>query len=266
MSIPKVSETANQEYENSIQATSQLTAAIVAQNNILEIDSTALKKTKEQIKENRQKFYDEKRQTIINKSSETVARIIELASEKGVSCWLTSLPLKDYGFSMNKQEFHDAIALRYDMKISNVPGICLCNQKNSINHALTCHKGGYTILRHNSLRDTVAELLTGICKDVVIEPPLLELNGEQLTRGTITSREARLDVSARSFWSPMDKVFTDVRVFHPHAPTNARMTPPRMYAHHEYLKKRDYLSRVIQVEKASFTPLVFSTIYRWDGA
>ena len=57
MSIPKVSETANQEYENSIQATSQLTAAIVAQNNILEIDSTALKKTKEQIKENRQKFY-----------------------------------------------------------------------------------------------------------------------------------------------------------------------------------------------------------------
>jgi hypothetical protein len=259
MSIPKVSETANQEYENSIQATSQLTAAIVAQNNILEIDSTALKKTKEQIKENRQKFYDEKRQTIINKSSETVARIIELASEKGVSCWLTSLPLKDYGFSMNKQEFHDAIALRYDMKISNVSGICLCNQKNSINHALTCHKGGYTILRHNSLRDTVAELLTGICKDVVIEPPLLELNGEQLTRGTITSREARLDVSARSFWSPMDKVFTDVRVFHPHAPTNARMTPPRMYAHHEYLKKRDYLSRVIQVEKASFTPLVFST-------
>ena len=114
-------------------------------------------------------------------------------------------------------------------------------------------------MRHNSLRDTVAELLTDVCKDVVVEPPLLELNGEQLSRGTITSPDARLDVSVRGFWSPMDKIFTDVRVFHPHAPTNAKMTVPKMYTHHEHIKKRNYLSRVIQVEKASFTPLVFST-------
>lgn len=78
---------------------------------------------------------------------------------------------------------------------------------------------------------------------------MLELNGEQLSRGTITSAEARLDVSARGFWSPMDKIFTDVLGFHPHAHTNAKTNVPRMYAHHEYLKKRDNISRVIQVEK-----------------
>ena len=57
----------------------------------------------------------------------------------------------------------------------------------------------------------------------------------------------------------MDKTFTDVRIFHPHAPTNAKMSVTQMYRHHEYLKKRAYNARVLQVEKGTFTPLVFST-------
>ena len=160
---------------------------------------------------------------------------------------------------MNKQEFHDSIALRYNFKISDVSTHCYCGQRNNINHSLTCQKGGYTHLRHNSLRNTFGKLLSDVCKDVVIEPPLLELTGENLPSGSITMAEARLDISARSFWSPMDKVFTDVRVFHPHAPTNAKLSVTQMYKHHEYLKKRAYNARVIQVEKGTFTPLVFST-------
>ena len=57
----------------------------------------------------------------------------------------------------------------------------------------------------------------------------------------------------------MDKTFTDVRIFHPHAPTNAKMAVAQMYRHHEHLKKRAYNARVLQVEKGTFTPLVFST-------
>ncbi len=192
-------------------------------------------------------------------NSEHVSRILELASEKGVSCWLTTLPLKDFGFSLTKQEFQDAVALRYNFKISNVSGICFCNERNTINHSLVCKMGGYVHLRHNSMRDTIAELLTPICYDVVTEPPLLDLDGEILPKGTIITSEARLDISARSFWSPMDKVYTDVRIFHPHAPSNAKMEVKRMYRYHEDLKKRSYLHRVQQVEKGSFTPLVFST-------
>ena len=160
---------------------------------------------------------------------------------------------------MTKQEFHDAVALRYNFKISNVSGLCFCNQKNSINHSLICKMGGYVHLRHNSMRDTIAELLTPVCYDVVTEPPLLELDGEVLPKGTITSPESRLDVSARSFWTPMDKVYTDVRIFHPHAPSNVKMELKQMYKHHEDMKKRSYMHRVQQVEKGSFTPLVFST-------
>ena len=259
MSIPDVTEVSDREYINSLRATNQLIDAIIEQNDVLMLDHAELKNTKAAIRLERIKYYQEKRQKIDAKSSPEVARILDLASEKGVSCWLTSLPLEVYGFTMNKQEFHDSIALRYNFKISDVATHCFCGQKNSINHSLTCQKGGYTHLRHNSLRDTFGVLLSDVCKDVVIEPPLLELTGENLPSGSITTAEARLDISARSFWTPMDKVFTDVRVFHPHAPTNAKMSVTRMYKHHEYLKKRAYNARVLQVEKGTFTPLVFST-------
>ena len=36
-----------------------------------------------------------------------------LAQEKGVSTWLTSLPLEEYGFALHKGAFRDALALRY---------------------------------------------------------------------------------------------------------------------------------------------------------
>ena len=37
------------------------------------------------------------------------------------------------------------------------------------------------------------------------------------------------------------------------------MEVKKMYQHHEDLKKRSYMHRVQQVEKGTFTPLVFST-------
>ena len=37
------------------------------------------------------------------------------------------------------------------------------------------------------------------------------------------------------------------------------MTPQQLYKHHEAEKKRQYNNRVLEVEKASFCPLVYST-------
>ena len=60
-------------------------------------------------------------------------------------------------------------------------------------------------------------------------------------------------------WNPLEKAFLDIRVFHAQAISNRQRTIPNMYKHHEQLKKREYNARVIEVEKASFSPLVFST-------
>ena len=122
-----------------------------------------------------------------------------------------------------------------------------------------CKIGGYVSLRHNSLRDTTAELLRQVCKDVEPEPDLLPVSGVHLPTGTNTADGARLDVSARSFWSALDRAFVDIRVLHPQAPSNCNKSIKQMYHSHEVSKKYEYNDRVINIEKSSFTPLVFST-------
>ena len=48
--------------------------------------------------------------------------------------------------------------------------------------------------RHNSLRDTFAELMRTVkCKDVQIEPVLLPVDGLELPKGTVLGDQARLD-------------------------------------------------------------------------
>ena len=65
------------------------------------------KKFKE-IKHKKDVWFKELQSRIRSEVSESQAKIIDLASEKGASSWLTSLPLAKYGFVLNKQMFHDA--------------------------------------------------------------------------------------------------------------------------------------------------------------
>ena len=48
-------------------------------------------------------------------------RALDLATEKGSSAWLTVLPLQDLGFNLNKREFRDAVKLRYDWPVEDIP-------------------------------------------------------------------------------------------------------------------------------------------------
>ena len=114
-------------------------------------------------------------------------------------------------------------------------------------------------MRHNNnLRDFEATLLREVCKDVKVEPELLPI-GSSSTRSTNLAEKARLDVSAIGVWSPMERTFLDVRVMHPNSPSYADKTPDQLYLQHEREKKRTYNDRILQVEKGSFSPLIFST-------
>ena len=247
------------EYECSLSATLQLTEAIYSQQRSLNIDKEALSDTMKSITKKKNDMYKELQGCIKEQSSETIGRILELAAERGASSWLTSLPLKRYGFLLNKQEWQDAICLRYDFKIKGVSKTCVCGEDYSVNHCLTCKKGGYVTLRHNSLRDLSVEILGEICQDVGKEPHLLPVTGEQLPTGSNIKDGARLDVSARGIWAPLARAFLDIRVFNPQAQTNRSKPIPMMYSSHENQKKREYNARVLNIEKGTFTPVVFST-------
>ena len=190
----------------------------------------------------------------------SLQRCATAAQEKGTSAWLTAVPLERHGFALHKGEFRDAIALRYGWPVLRVPEKCVCNAPFSADHAMICRKGGYPTLWHNEVRNLVASALNEVCTDVSLEPRLQPLSGEALPSSANKEDEARLDVKARGFWNNDGQdAFFDVRVFHPFAPTYQRSSLTSLYRQHQNQKRREYGFRVREVERGSFTPLVFTT-------
>ena len=68
-----------------------------------------------------------------------------------------------------------------------------------------------------------------------------------------------MDVRARGFWDGQCSAFFDVRVFHPNAKSYKDLTIQQIYRKHEDEKKRLYANRVLEVERGTFTPLLFTT-------
>ena len=109
----------------------------------------------------------------------------------------------------------------------------VCQKKNDIDHALSCKTGGYTIFRHNRIRDTIAEILREVCTDVVVEPPLTPLESDTYTEGRNNSMNvkdgARLDIACVGLFSPLEKTYMDVRIFHAGAPSYRNRTLASLY-------------------------------------
>ena len=211
------------------------------------------------IKVDKEKTMQDKKQKIHDMLSDSDSYAISLAKEKGASCWLNAMPLKRYNFDLTKSEFRDGIALRYGWDPVKLPSFCECGEMFSVSHALHCPKGGFTHIRHNDIRDSFANLLDEVCDNVEIEPCLQPLQGETFAnRSTTTDDDARLDIKANGLWeSRYSKTYFDVKVFNPYARTCSRNIPDS-YRQHESSKKLKYEQRIVDVEKGSFNPLVFS--------
>ena len=138
---------------------------------------------------------------------------------------------------------------------------CACGKSFTPSHAMSCPIGGYPSLRHNEVRDLTAGFLNEVAHDVQLEPHLQPITGERFTlRSTITDEQARLDVVASGLYGGrFERTFFDVRVFNPFASSNRKPTIAGSYKKHEDEKRRCYESRIINVEHASFVPVVFST-------
>ncbi len=120
-------------------------------------------------------------------------RAVDPAREKGASTWLTVLPFTEHGFSLHKSAFHNAIALRYGWSPPKIPYKCDCGNGMTMEHALSCAKGGFPTLRRNEIRDITANLLTDVC---CVEPELQPVMPQQLTRATANEQDgARLNIS-----------------------------------------------------------------------
>jgi hypothetical protein len=190
--------------------------------------------------------------------SEEEIRANDLAQLKGSSAWLTALPLTDEGYVLTKREFYDAIYLRYRWQLKRLPSFCACGKSFTVDHALSCLKGGFIHRRHDEIRDLLATAIDDVAYDVSTEPALAPLTGEVLSPSANSSDDARVDIAARGFWQRCEKAFFDVRVFNPYASTHRRQTLSSAFNSNEREKKRQYNQRIVEVEHGSFTPVVFS--------
>ena len=98
--------------------------------------------------------------------AQRIKRAVISAEEKGFLSWLTALPLADFGFSLSKGEFQDAVNLRYGWTLPRLPSLCLCGDSFNIGHTLSRSHGGHLCLRHNEVRDLLGELLDETCSNV----------------------------------------------------------------------------------------------------
>ena len=149
MGITDPTKTAEHEFYASNMITRSLTRIIYNQEGDLsnyqksEVDNQI-----KMIKAEKEDRLQEELNSILNILDHKSKRILELARERGAGSWLTALPIQALGYTLNKQEFKDSVCLRYGWQIPNTPSFCQCGKQNDIDHAFSCKRGGYVMMRH----------------------------------------------------------------------------------------------------------------------
>ena len=220
--------------------------------------------TKEQVEEKKHEINAQRRATIKSRIDRIdgalppeLLQTIQQARDKGASSWLNAIPMEEHGMALNQQEFRDSLCLRYNLPLPNLPSHCPCGEHFTVNHALSCKKGGFVAQRHDTVRDLLTSHVNTACKDLESEPLLQPLDNEVFNlQSTVTGQEARLDMKAGGFWTPGVTAFFDVRVTHVNSRSNQGKSTATIFREQENEKKRKYNQRVMDVEMGTFTPVL----------
>ena len=251
-------ESSNDCYKSSAAITSPLKNQIISQStslpNVNDVVNSRKSVTAEINDRSKRKFT-----SIIEKQSELSKRNLEQLSHPGASTWLSAIPLKEQGFNLNKSEFQDALNLRYDKPLKNLPSTCPCGKSFSVTHAMNCHRGGFINARHDSIRNFEAKLLKLTCNDVQVEPSLQPCGSMTFHKSAIVNDEARLDIRAKGFWRQGQNAFFDIRTTNADSSSQISKSIKTILKNHEQEKKRNYNTRVMEIEQGTFTPLVVTT-------
>ena len=260
LGLQNLCEAANIELLNSKEITKELYENVITEDKDFQIDSEKKKTIKNELKRRKILNYKTKLEELRNSMNEKMKRCNDISHETGSSNWLSAIPMREFNYVLNKQQFWDSIRLRHGWPIPGLPVSCSCEEGFNVQHAMSCKKGGFVAVRHNEVRDITATLFSDVCKDVELESFLLTLNGvEQTMRKTAkTNDEVRLDICATSFWVSGQKEFFNIRLFDPNARRNSQQTLKQCYSMNGNEKKRHYNTRIMKMNQGSFTPLVFT--------
>jgi len=179
------------------------------------------------------------------------SRRLDRARETGG--WLNILPDSLNGTELSTEEFRDSLRLRMGLIPNALPEKCDgCGHGFTVEHALTCKKGGLVVIRHNDLAAEWHELCaTALTPSAVSDEPLIHTGraarGEQGSSNVPGDpgpgadnpehRELRGDVSAHGFWRRGTTAIFDVRIADTDAPGYRGQDPKKILARHEKAKE-----------------------------
>ena len=115
--------THSEELNYSQRLSAPLTALIVQQSEDLGEAQEQQQAIKSTLRAERLRDQKSTATELINRLPRRLQHVANLASEKGASSWLTTLPIDAHGFALHKGGFRDALCLRYN----SAPPICRQN-------------------------------------------------------------------------------------------------------------------------------------------
>ena len=77
----------------------------------------------------------------------------------------------DQGLVLNKQEFRDSLHLMYNLLPVDLPSVCVCGDKFTVGHALSCKKGGFVTQRHGGVRGLLTAFINKVCNNATPSTP-----------------------------------------------------------------------------------------------
>ena len=120
--------------------------------------------------------------------------LLSIAGEPGVSSWLTAEPSYENGLILNKNDFRDAICLRYGFLIDGLPATCVCGSDMTVDHAMTFNNElnrKAALINIRPICPALSQVLTNFYR----QPAKLFVGGETLlseegtTQGTLSRWE-----------------------------------------------------------------------------
>lgn len=213
-----------------------------------------------QVKADRHAWGTKALETIQADASARDARRMTRAMETGG--WLTTLPNHLNGTALSEEESRDSLRLRMGLTPLNLPPKCDgCRSHFTVDHALTCKKGGLILMRHNDVAAEWHELCArALTPSSVSDEPLIYSGRDRTAErsgGATIDPELRGDVGCHGFWKKATTTIFDVRITDTDAPAYRGQDPAMVLLGHEKRKKDKYNDACL-ARRRTFTPLVFS--------
>jgi len=261
LGVPNPGTTARQNYEASRELTAPLTLSLATGEELgIRSYAVACATTRRMQQKRKDATAADVLKRISAAARPTDARRLTRAKETGA--WLTAMPNTLNGTDLSADEFRDNLRIRLGLTPSSLPTHCVgCNDRFTVEHAMSCKKGGLGTQRHNDLKAEWHHFCTqALSATAVTDEPLIHTSRDVQqagSAGTEPQPELRGDVAAHGFWKRGTTTIFDIRVTDTDAASYRATDPKKVIQRHEREKKAKY-NALCQARHRHFTPMVFS--------